>query len=119
MSKTQKFTARVFEDNVNYQPFNLEEAKAGHPIITRSGKPVRFLGVKYNRYLHKQQVVIELHNDTYKKWFKFNLNIDGTAGTISNINGEKKHIDGLDLFMDITMYNNPDLYTFKLPQFKR
>ena len=25
------------------KPFNLEEAKAGKPVVTRTGKPVRFL----------------------------------------------------------------------------
>jgi hypothetical protein len=118
MSK-KKFTARVFEENERYLPFNLEQAKAGHPIITRSGKPARFLGLKYNRYFHKQQIVIEIHNETFQRWFTFYLNINGTAGTISNMYGEHKHIDGLDLFMDITMHNNPELYTYKLPQFKR
>lgn len=28
---------------MNYKPFDLEAAKAGHPIVTRSGKKARFI----------------------------------------------------------------------------
>lgn len=68
------------------KPFNLEEALAGKPVVTRSGDPVTQI-VKFKN-IDSPYCILGVHNNEVEKWC-----IDG------RFNESKTNESGLDLFM--------------------
>lgn len=67
------------------KPFNLEEAKAGKPLVTRAGYPVEFIGISKT---HKQPLIC-VHDGCEEAY-----NLDGTY-----FNYTPRKVSSLDLCM--------------------